>query len=57
MVVTYGLIDDGKAAEILKVPEGYRVVAFTPVGIPEGEADAPPRLDIAEVVHKEAWKG
>ena len=51
--VIVGSFDYGKADEIVNVPEGYQVVAFTPLGYPEGESKAPPRKEISEVVFPE----
>jgi nitroreductase len=53
--VIVGFFDHRKAAEILAVPEGFEVVAFTPVGIPEGAASSPKRRDLGEIVHLEKW--
>jgi len=49
--VIVGLFDHDKAKDILKVPEGYEVVALVPLGYPAKEASAPPRKEIAELVH------
>ena len=49
--VIVGLFDQGKAKEILQVPEGYELVALIPLGYPTQEVNAPPRREIAEFVH------
>lgn len=51
--VIIGSFDYRKAGEVLAVPEGYRVVALTPVGYPEGESKAPPRKEMSELVFHE----
>ena len=49
--VHVGLFDAVKAAEALVVPEGYCVVELTPLGYPDGEAKAPPRKELSEIVY------
>jgi nitroreductase len=47
--------DGAKVRELLAVPEGYEIVAMTPVGRP-AEAPGPrPRLALAELVHGERF--
>lgn len=48
--VHIGALDAEKAAEILEVPEGYCVVAMTPLGSPEHIGKAPPRKELAEII-------
>ncbi len=48
--VIIGAFDDKKAAEILEVPEGYCVVAMTPLGFPEREGKVTPRKELTEIV-------
>jgi nitroreductase len=48
--VIIGAFDAIKAAEILGVPEGIRVVAMTPLGFPEREGKVPPRKELSEIV-------
>jgi len=48
--VHIGALDAEKAAEILEVPDGYCVVAMTPLGFPEREGKAPPRKDPSEII-------
>ncbi len=48
--VIVGAFDPQKAAEVLKVPKDYAVVALTPLGYPD-ESPAPrPRKDLSEFV-------
>jgi len=48
--VIIGAFDAQKAADVLKVPSGYVVVALTPLGYPD-ESPAPrPRKEMAEIV-------
>ncbi len=49
--VIVGFFDYRKAGELLGVPQGWELVAFTPVGVPEGGASAPARLGLNELVH------
>jgi nitroreductase len=53
--VHIGALDARKAAEILDVPEGYCVVAMTPLGYPEREGKAPPRKELSEIVAHDKW--
>ena len=53
--VVCGAFDYRAAGDVLKVPDGYQVVAFTPLGYPEGEAKAPPRKEIAELTSRESF--
>ncbi len=54
--VIVGYFDYRKAGGILGVPDGFEVVALTPVGRPEGEASAPPRLAPEELIHEERFR-
>jgi len=53
--VIVGLFDHDKAKDILKVPEGYEVVALVPLGYPTQEVSAPPRREITEFVHHDTF--
>ncbi len=53
--VVCGSFDYRAAGDVLNVPDGHQVVAFTPLGYPEGEAKAPPRKEIAELTHRESF--
>ncbi len=48
--VHVGQFDAKEVAEILEVPEGYRVVEMTPLGFPEREGRVTPRKELAEIV-------
>jgi nitroreductase len=48
--VIIGAFDAIAAAELLKVPEGYAVVALTPLGYPDEAPAARPRKEIPEIV-------
>ncbi len=53
--VHVGNFDHKKAESILGVPEGFCVVEMTPLGYPDGEAKAPPRKELAEIVFNEKF--
>ena len=46
--VCVGMFDPKKAAEALKAPAGVEVIALTPLGYPDAEANVPPRKSRAE---------
>jgi len=48
--VIVGAFDAKKAASILGVPEGFCVVAMTPLGFPAQEGRAPQRKELSEIV-------
>jgi nitroreductase len=48
--VIIGAFDAKAAAEVLKVPAGYAVVALTPLGYPDETPSPRPRKDMAEMV-------
>ncbi|MFC2056791.1 nitroreductase family protein [Chloroflexota bacterium] len=48
--VIIGAFDAKKAAEILGVPEGFCVVAMTPLGFPAQEGRTPSRKELSEIV-------
>ncbi len=50
-----GAFDEAKVKEILGIPEQYKVVALTPVGVP-GEAPPPrPRKPLEEIAFENKW--
>jgi nitroreductase len=48
--VYIGAFDAKKAGEILAVPEGFCVVAVTPLGYPDEEPEARPRKELSEII-------
>jgi nitroreductase len=53
--VIIGAFDAPRAEKVLNVPKGYRIVAFFPVGVPEGPGKAPPRKELVELVIKDKF--
>lgn len=53
--VIAGLFDHAKAAEILKVPEGYELVSLIPLGHPGHAPSAPKRREISEFTHHDRF--
>ena len=53
--VIVGLFNHDTARNVLMIPEGYEVVALIPVGYAAQESKAPPRKEIAEFVHSNAF--
>ena len=53
--VIVGAFDAKQAGEVLKVPEGYVVVALTPLGYPDEVPAARPRRELVEMAHKERF--
>lgn len=49
--VIVGLFDHAKAVELLKVPDGYELVALIPMGYPARGTSAPKRREISEFTH------
>lgn len=49
--VIVGLFDHDKAAEALKLPEGYEAVSLIPVGYPAKDSPVPKRREISEFTH------
>ena len=49
--VHLGAFNPEAAEKVLGVPEGYTVVAMTPVGVPAADSRAPKRRAIEEFVH------
>ena len=48
--VFIGSFDAQQAASILGIPEGFGVVAMTPLGYPDQEAKVSPRKELSEIV-------
>jgi nitroreductase len=55
--VHIGAFDAIKVAEILGVPEGYAVVAMTPLGYPDEEPNPRPRKELNEIVFYDKFGG
>jgi nitroreductase len=53
--VHIGAFNALKAAEILKVPTGFCVVAMTPLGFPEREGRVTPRKELQEMISYDKW--
>jgi nitroreductase len=53
--VHIGYFDAEKAAAILGVPPGFRVVALTPLGHPAREARITPRKELAEIAFRNRY--
>ena len=53
--VIIGAFDAPKVEKILGVPDGYRVVALFPVGVPAREGKAPPRNELSELSFRDKW--
>lgn len=53
--VYIGAFDAIKVAEILGVPEGYCVVAMTPLGYPDEEPGPRPRKELSEIVFRDKF--
>ena len=53
--VYVGLFDARKAAVILKVPDGFSVVAMTPLGYPDQEPRTRPRRELSEIVFYDSY--
>ena len=53
--VIIGAFDAAKAEKVINVPDGYRIVTFFPVGVPEQAGKAPPRKELADIVIKDRW--
>lgn len=54
--VIVGLMDYNAVGEVLGLPEGYQVVAFTPLGYPTGGDRPPKRKELSEITHYEKWE-
>jgi len=53
--VVVGLFDHDQAKSVLKVPEGYELVALIPVGYPAKTPAAPNRREVAEFTHHDVF--
>lgn len=55
--VVIGAFDAKKAAGLLEVPEGFCVVALTPLGYPDQEPEPRPRKELSEIVLYDKFGG
>ncbi|UCD09557.1 MAG: nitroreductase family protein [Dehalococcoidales bacterium] len=55
--VHLGLFDAPKVAKILGVPEGFCVVAMTPLGYPDETPGTVPRKELSDIVFYEKFGG
>jgi nitroreductase len=53
--VHVGMFDAPKATTFLNVPDGYCVVALTPLGYPERQPNPRPRKELAEIIFYEKF--
>ncbi len=49
------LFDEGKARPACAVPGEFRIVAITPLGVPEKQPGEKPRKELGEIVYSETW--
>jgi nitroreductase len=50
-----GAFDEREAAEVVDAPSGVRPVAIIPIGKPAEKPNAPQRILLSEIVHKEKF--
>ena len=48
--VIMGYFDDAEIKKVISIPEGFQVGAVIPVGYPDGDAVAPPRKEVEELL-------
>lgn len=53
--VFIGAFDEDKVRPVLGVPEKFRIVGLTPLGVPAKIPGERPRNELADVVHRETW--
>jgi nitroreductase len=53
--VFIGMFDEDRVREVLGVPDEYRIVGLTPLGVPTKEPKERPRNELDEIVHWETW--
>jgi nitroreductase len=53
--VIVGGFDAASTARILDVPDGYKVVTMTPLGIPDHTGQVSPRKNLAEATYKDKY--
>jgi nitroreductase len=50
-----GMYDEAAIKELLAIPAGIRVVGVTPLGFPDQEPSARPRLELTQVAYYNDW--
>ena len=50
-----GAFDEKRVKEILGIPEQYRVIALTPIGVPAESPPPRPRKPLEEIVFEDKW--
>ena len=50
-----GWFDEAAAREACAVPPQYRIVALTPLGVPERQPEPRPRKALAEITYADRW--
>lgn len=53
--VIIGMFDHDKAARLLELPPGYRVVTLVPLGYPARTGNPPQRREIQDFTHNEKY--
>ncbi len=51
-----GSLDENKLKSILNIPQEFRVVAITPIGVPEEEKAHQPEKDVKEHIFLNVWE-
>ena len=52
-----GLLDHGRAAEVLGIPEGFALYELIPLGVPAKRGRGPKRREIEEFTHRNRFGG
>jgi nitroreductase len=53
--VIIGAFDAAIAEKAINIPQGYRIVTFLPLGVPDQELKAPPRKELTETAVKDKF--
>ena len=53
--VFVGMFDEDKVRGVLGVPDEYRIVGLTPLGVPAKIPGERPHNELADIVHRETW--
>jgi nitroreductase len=51
-----GGFNETAVKEAINLPDSMRVVAMAPLGVADDDPAAPPRRELAEIVHWEHWQ-